>query len=184
MIGVCLAVLVVVLAWKAAGWWQRRQALQAFAATRGWRWRGFLDSGAHYPYSGLERLRSAALLQNVIEGDLGGYGLCLFDYSSRRRAPCTSVLVRLPEEPPRLRVWTADGVVKPSDYASFASLGSRLEAALARHQHLSVETESSSLLVEATGCLKVQEVPALLDSAVSLANALVEDTRAAELKPL
>ena len=111
VVDVCLAVLVVVTAWKAAGWWQRRQALQAFAATRGWRWRGFLDSGAHYPYS-------------------------------------------------------------------------RLEAALARHQHLSVETESSSLLVEATGRLKVQEVPAFLDSAVSLANALVEDTRAAELKPL
>ena len=34
VIGVCLTMLVVVTAWKAAGWWQRRQALQAFAATR------------------------------------------------------------------------------------------------------------------------------------------------------
>jgi len=47
-----------------------------------------------------------------------------------------------------------------------------------------VETESSSLLVEAARRLNVQEVPAFLDSAVRLANALVEGTRAAEVKPL
>jgi hypothetical protein len=167
----------VVAAWKSVRWWQRRQGLQALATARHWRWRGMLDSGAHDPYARIARLRLAALLHNVIEGDLAGYELYLFDCSASRGRYHTSALVRLPEDPARFKAWSTNGTVKPLDFASSIALGPRLKAALAPYPRLWVETESRCLLVAAPERLEVSHIPAFLDAAVSLATALVEDTR-------
>jgi hypothetical protein len=81
-----LPVLALILAYPAFllhQWRKRRAAFREFASARGLRFRGTIPSDKDVPYAVFRPVAAAALLHNVVEGQLNGLEITVFDFPMR-----------------------------------------------------------------------------------------------------
>lgn len=77
-------------------WLKRRAAFREFASARGLRFRGTLPSDKYVPYAIFERVASAVLLYHVVEGQLNGFDIAVFDFRMRSGARTGAIVSGLP----------------------------------------------------------------------------------------
>ena len=64
-------------------WLKRRTAFREFASARGLRFRGTIPSDKYVPYAVFRHVAAAALLHHVVEGQLTGFDIAVFDFPMR-----------------------------------------------------------------------------------------------------
>lgn len=170
---------------------RRRRRLRELAGTRQWRFLGYVPSDGRDPYTRFEQVSWAGLLRNVVEGRERGFDFSLFEYCATPRKWNSGALVQLGVAPVSCRVEFWRSGVNSSVHGleeANTRIGPRTAAALRKAGELPdshsmaglvVEIGSGAVLVRAARSpLEAEETPALLDAALSLAAAVVEDERA------
>lgn len=186
----------VVLARSGARGVRRRQRLRKFAEREGWRFLGYVPSDGRDPYTRFEQVSWAGLLRNVVEGRARGFDFSLFEYCAIPRHWNTAALVQLDVAPVSCRVeFSRSGVTSTLDGLDEAAtkIGPRTAAALRKARGLLdshsmaglvVEFGSGAVLVRAVRSpLEAGETPALLEVALSLSAAVVDDERRSSGSP-
>ncbi len=170
----------------------RRRRIRELAETRQWRFLGYVPSDGRDPYTRFEQVSWAVLLRYVVEGRERGFDFSVFEYCARRRIWNTGALIQLDVAPLSCRVefWKSGGgsFDRGLEEAN-EKIGPRTAAALRKARGLLdslsldglvVEIGSGALLARAEPSpLEADEIPALLDAALSLSAAVVDDERSA-----
>lgn len=158
----------------------RRRLIRELAESRHWRFAGYVASDGRDPYTRFEQVAWAVLLRYVVEGRERGFDFSVFEYCARRRVWNTGVLVQLDVAPQSCRVQLGPGREHSSLYELEEvekKVGPRTVAALRKGLGaVVVEIGSGAVLVRADRPpLEADEIPAFLETVLSLAGAVVAD---------
>jgi hypothetical protein len=80
-------------------WLKRRAAFREFASARGLRFRGTIPSDKYPPYAVYRRVAQAVLLYHVVEGQLEGFDIAVFDFPMRSGTRTGAIVSGLPVVP-------------------------------------------------------------------------------------
>jgi len=142
-----VALVVAYFAFQLQQWLKRRAAFREFARARGLRFRGTLPSDKYAPYAVFGIVSRATLLYHVAEGHLNGFDVGVFDFPTKGGTLTGAIVSGLP---------VVDAPRPPRD------------------GEVSFDREDGHLL-GFRSAVRIEDLPAFLESVMSVARPLVID---------